>query len=106
MIVSAIEAAGYEPGRDISIALDPSASSFYRDNSYDAPSFHKGSLAENDPWEYVGIGVPGFPSSLSKTDFRKRLGRHFASRHMIWAVGFWSWETICIRPIQNICGVE
>ncbi len=34
LIVQAIEAAGYRPGRDVAIALDPAASSFYRDGAY------------------------------------------------------------------------
>ncbi len=34
LIVEAIEAAGYQPGEDISLALDAAASEFYRDNSY------------------------------------------------------------------------
>ena len=34
LIVQAIEAAGYRPGRDIAIALDPAASSFVEGNSY------------------------------------------------------------------------
>lgn len=34
LIVEAIEAAGYRPGEDIAIALDPAASSFYSDGSY------------------------------------------------------------------------
>ena len=34
VIVSAIEAAGYKPGKDIAIALDPAASSFYEDGKY------------------------------------------------------------------------
>ncbi len=33
-IVEAIEKAGYEPGKDVSIALDPAASSFFRDGKY------------------------------------------------------------------------
>jgi enolase len=35
VIVAAIEAAGYRPGKDIAIALDPAASSFWAGNSYD-----------------------------------------------------------------------
>ena len=35
LIVKAIEAAGYKPGKDIAIALDPAASSFYADGAYD-----------------------------------------------------------------------
>lgn len=34
VIVSAIKAAGYDPGKDIAIALDPAASSFYEDGKY------------------------------------------------------------------------
>jgi enolase len=34
LIVSAIEQAGYQPGRDIAIALDPAASSFHEDGKY------------------------------------------------------------------------
>jgi enolase len=34
LIVEAIEAAGYRPGDDIAIALDPAASSFYEDGRY------------------------------------------------------------------------
>ncbi len=34
LIVAAIEAAGYRPGADVAIALDPASSEFYRDNHY------------------------------------------------------------------------
>jgi enolase len=34
VIVEAIEAAGYQPGRDIAIMLDPAASSFYENGKY------------------------------------------------------------------------
>ena len=34
VIISAIEKAGYKPGEDVAIALDPAASSFYRDGKY------------------------------------------------------------------------
>jgi len=34
VIVEAIDKAGYEPGADVFIALDPAASSFYRDGKY------------------------------------------------------------------------
>ena len=33
-IIAAIEKAGYKPGRDIAIALDPAASTFYHDGKY------------------------------------------------------------------------
>ena len=34
LIVEAIRKAGYEPGEDVAIALDPASSEFYRDGSY------------------------------------------------------------------------
>ncbi|HKF79138.1 MAG TPA: phosphopyruvate hydratase [Candidatus Dormibacteraeota bacterium] len=34
LIVSAIEDAGYAPGQDVALALDPAASEFYRDGAY------------------------------------------------------------------------
>jgi enolase len=34
VVVRAIEAAGYEPGKDVAIALDPAASEFYRNGAY------------------------------------------------------------------------
>lgn len=34
VIVEAIQAAGYEPGKDVAIALDPAASSFYENGIY------------------------------------------------------------------------
>jgi enolase len=34
LIVQAIQQAGYEPGRDVAIALDPAASEFYADGKY------------------------------------------------------------------------
>jgi enolase len=34
LIVDAIRKAGYEPGKDIAIALDPASSEFYKDGSY------------------------------------------------------------------------
>jgi len=38
-IVKAIEKAGYKPGEDITIALDPAASEFYKDGIYDYTIF-------------------------------------------------------------------
>lgn len=35
VLVAAIQAAGYEPGRDIFIALDSAANEFYKDGVYE-----------------------------------------------------------------------
>ncbi|HUW91654.1 MAG TPA: phosphopyruvate hydratase [Bacteroidales bacterium] len=38
-ILQAVKAAGYEPGKDVTIALDPAASEFYVDGKYDYTKF-------------------------------------------------------------------
>ena len=40
-IVEAIDRAGYRPGRDISLALDPASSEFFRDGRYHLESEHQ-----------------------------------------------------------------
>jgi len=42
VIVEAIQAAGYEPGKDVAIALDPAASSFYEDGAYNLAKSRQG----------------------------------------------------------------
>jgi enolase len=46
LIVTAIERAGYRPGTDVSIALDPASSEFYRDGKYYALSKERGLIAD------------------------------------------------------------
>ena len=48
LIVKAIEAAGYKPGKDIAIALDPAASSFYSDGAYDLTKSKAGRKTTDD----------------------------------------------------------
>lgn len=42
VIIEAIKAAGYQPGTDIAIALDPAASSFYEDGAYNLAKSRQG----------------------------------------------------------------
>jgi len=42
VIIEAIKAAGYQPGKDIAIALDPAASSFFEGGSYDLAKSKQG----------------------------------------------------------------
>jgi len=42
VILEAIQAAGYVPGRDLAIALDPAASSFYENGTYDLSKSRQG----------------------------------------------------------------
>jgi enolase len=52
VIVEAIKAAGYEPGKDIAIALDPAASEFYDDGAY---VFNKSDKSRKTPNEMVKL---------------------------------------------------
>jgi len=52
LIVEAIEIAGYRPGEDLAIALDPAASEFFRDGFY---VFHKSSGERLSPEQMVGF---------------------------------------------------
>ncbi len=52
-IITAIEKAGYVPGKDITIALDCAASEFYKDGIYDYSKFEGLSGAKRDAKEQV-----------------------------------------------------
>ncbi len=52
VIVEAIEAAGYQPGKDIAIALDPAASSFFAQGVYDLA---KSSLGKKNSQEMIAL---------------------------------------------------
>jgi enolase len=54
VIIQAIEAAGYKPGRDVAIALDPAASSFFENGSYELTKSGQGkkdSKQMNEMWK-------------------------------------------------------
>lgn len=48
LIVAAIEKAGYQPGKDIAIALDPAASSFFEDGKYRLTRSGQGDKSPSD----------------------------------------------------------
>ena len=48
VIVAAIEAAGYKPGEDVSIALDPAASSFFDNDTYDLAKSGQGKKTSSE----------------------------------------------------------
>ncbi len=52
-IVEAIELAGYTPGKDVTIALDPAASEFYKDGVYDYTIFEGENGAKRNKEEQV-----------------------------------------------------
>src|SRR3989338_7700356 len=60
MLITAIEKAGYQPGTDFVLALDPAASEFYRQNAY-ALSIEKKSLSSDELIDYYAAWVDEFP---------------------------------------------
>ncbi len=58
LILEAIAAAGYEPGRDIALALDVAASEFFEDGSY---AFEGGSRSADEMVAYYAELVEAYP---------------------------------------------
>jgi enolase len=61
LIVKAIEAAGYKPGKDIAIALDPAASSFYADDAYDLAKSKGGRKTSDEMIALYQKWIDAFP---------------------------------------------
>ncbi len=61
LIVKAIENAGYRPGQDIAIALDPAASSFYQDGQYVLSRSGEGEKSYQDMVELFRKWVDKYP---------------------------------------------
>jgi enolase len=59
-VLSAIEKAGYQPGKDCFIALDPAASEFYKDGQY-ILSREGAALSANEMVEYYVKWVSSYP---------------------------------------------
>ncbi len=61
LIVEAIAAAGYEPGKDISITLDPAASSFYENGKYRLTRSGQGDKSSSEMVELFTRWVDKYP---------------------------------------------
>ncbi len=64
LIMTAVSKAGYEPGKDVTLALDCASSEFYKDGIYDYSVFegHKGSkLKREEQVEYLEYLVSNYP---------------------------------------------
>jgi enolase len=61
LIVEAIQTAGYQPGRDIAIALDPAASSFFVDGAYDLTKSGMGRKSSEEMIDIYQAWVDRYP---------------------------------------------
>lgn len=61
LIVDAIGKAGYRPGKDIAIALDPAASSFYENGKYRLARSGQGDKSSDDMIALFGQWIASYP---------------------------------------------
>jgi enolase len=61
LIVEAIDAAGYRPGKDVAIALDPAASSFFAGGAYDLAKSGQGRKSNSEMTELYQGWVAKYP---------------------------------------------
>ncbi|MGA2323774.1 MAG: phosphopyruvate hydratase [Sedimentisphaerales bacterium] len=61
VIVSAIEVAGYKPGKDIAIALDPAASSFYENGKYNLAKSGQGKKTSSQMTQLYKAWIEKYP---------------------------------------------
>ena len=61
LIVEAIQAAGYKPGKDVAIALDPAASSFFTDGGYDLAKSGQGRKTSDEMTELFTRWLDTYP---------------------------------------------
>ena len=61
LIVKAIEAAGYKPGKDVAIALDPAASSFYEGGAYNLAKSKGGRKSSDEMTALFQKWIDAFP---------------------------------------------
>jgi enolase len=61
VIVAAISAAGYEPGKDVALALDPAASSFYENGVYNLAKSGSGKKTNDEMTELYGEWIDKYP---------------------------------------------
>ena len=61
VIIKAVEKAGYKPGQDISIALDPASSSFYKDGKYILQAEQQKEKTSDDMIKFYSDWVEKYP---------------------------------------------
>ena len=76
-IVDAIEAAGYKPGRDISIALDPASSTFWTAKGYNLAKSGLGLKSADEMTALYESWIDKFPIVLIEDGLGERDWEHF-----------------------------
>ena len=92
LIVEAIKAAGYEPGKDVAIALDPAASSFYSEGAYRLTKSGQGNKSSEEMIALYGRWIDAYPivsieDGLDENDWRGFAAQTAAQGNRIQIVG-------------------
>ena len=98
VILEAIEKAGYTPGKDLHIALDPASTELYSNGVYDLAK--EGRKLTARKWSTSGpIGFANIPSSPWKTAWQRTIGKAGTPSTHAWATAYSSWATTCSLQI-------
>jgi len=92
LIVEAIKAAGYQPGKDVAIALDPAASSFYSEGAYRLTKSGQGDKSSAEMIALYGRWLDAFPivsieDGLDENDWQGFAAQTAAQGNRIQIVG-------------------
>ena len=78
LLVSSIQSAGYSPGEDVAICLDPAASEFFKDRRYDLGAEHRSLSSEEmvDYWARITETYPvvSLEDGMAETDWEGWVG--------------------------------
>ena len=77
LIIEAIRKAGYRPGEDVAIALDPAASSFCKDGKYVFEKSGAGAVSRRNSWTFILVWSELTQSFPSRTASPKMIGKPF-----------------------------
>ena len=76
--MSSIQSAGYSPGDDVAICLDPAASEFFKDGGYDLRAEHRSLSSEEmvDYWARITESYPvvSLEDGMAETDWEGWIG--------------------------------
>jgi enolase len=92
LIVEAIKAAGFKPGKDVAIALDPAASSFYNEGAYRLVKSGQGTKTSAGMIELYGRWLDAYPivsieDGLDENDWEGFAAQTARQGHRIQIVG-------------------
>ena len=107
VVLEAITQAGYKPGEQIAIALDPAASEFYQDGKYVFKKSDKSAKSSDEMVALLGeVGEQTIPSSPWKTACQRTTGMAGRISPRSWAEKSNSSATICSSPTSRFCRRE